>query len=144
MEYYEAVSKAWKINGGTLDDLKNVTKNAIHDKNYGLEIEVTRAEAVLKEYENQSHMELNMDEINEAKVKIGELDKEIKKLRDEQVGGDESVNANYNAKINAKQLEISNLKLKLTQEHQALVAKLTDNSIENNDIDEKKIYCKTT
>ncbi|WP_294892947.1 hypothetical protein, partial [Sulfuricurvum sp. MLSB] len=66
-----------------------------------------------------------------------ELDKEIKKLRDEQVGGDEAVNANYNAKINAKELEISNLKLKLTQEHQALVTKLTDNSIEN-EIDEKR------
>ena len=137
MEYYEAVSKAWKINGGTLDDLKNVTRNAIHDKNYGLEVEVTRAEAVLKEYENQSHIELNMEEINLAKKEIDKLDKEIKKLRDEQVGGEEAVNANYNTKINAKELEISNLKLKLTQEHQALVAKLTDNSIEN-EIDEKR------
>ena len=137
VEYYQEVATAWKINGGTLDDLKNVTRNDIHDKNYGLEVEVTKAKAILENYEKEANVELNVDEINEAKVKIGELDKEIKKLHDEQVGGDESVNANYNAKINAKELEISNLKLKLTQEHQALVAKLTDNSIEN-EIDEKR------
>ena len=137
IEYYEPVSNAWKINGGTLDDLKSATKNSIHDKNYGLDIEVTRAEAVLKEYDSQAKVELNMDDINNAKSMITEIDNKLRKLRDEKIGGDEAVNANYNAKINAKSLEISNLKLKLTQEHQTLINKLTDNSIEN-EIDEKR------
>ena len=136
-EYYQEVETAWKINGGTLDDLKNVTRNAIHDKNYGLEVEVTKANAILENYEKEAKVELNMDEINLAKKEIDKLDKEIKKLRDEQIGGEEAVNANFNAKIGAKELEISNLKLKLTQEHQALITKLTDNSIDN-EIDEKR------
>ena len=137
MEYYEAVSKAWKINGGTLDDLKSVTKNAIHDKNYGLEVEVTKAKAILENYEKEANVELNVDEIKVAKEALAEIDKSIRHLKDEQVGGEEAIQANYNAKINAKELELSNHKLKLTREHQEKIAKLTDNSIDN-EINEKR------
>lgn len=137
MDYYQAVAIAWKENGGTLDDLKSATKNAIHDKNNGLENEVMRTEAVLKEYEREANVELNMEEIKGAKEKIDELDKNIRQLKNELVGGEESINANYNAKLNAKELELSNLKLKLTREYQEKIAKLTDNSIDN-EINEKR------
>ena len=105
-----------------MDDLKSATKNAIHDKNSGLEMAVTRIEAVLKEYEREANVELNVEEIKVAKAKIDELDKGIRELKNELVGGEEAINANYNAKLNAKELELSNLKLKLTREHQEKVA----------------------
>lgn len=137
MDYYQAVAIAWKENGGTLDDLKSATKNAIHDKNSGLENAVMRTEAVLKEYEREANVELNMEEIKVAKEKIDELDKQIREVKNEMVGGEEAINANYNAKLNAKELELSNLKLQLTKEHQERIAKLTDNSIDN-EINEKR------
>jgi DNA repair exonuclease SbcCD ATPase subunit len=123
---YKALVEPLKQHGLSLDALKSSTRNAIFDKNGGLELMKKVIEKTIEEYEAKGNEVVDENEVKEAKAKVEEINKKVEKLKIDLTKSTSDLTRDIDTKIADIKLKLMYREGELTKAHNIKVASLKD------------------